>query len=448
MESIEKLEGLIGKHGGVYTDAKPLILAFALAIFAFLIIAPTQTWRNFQLTFFLAPLWMPVILYNYALKRFIQSRQAAFQARQKYILLELRLPRDTMKPLLAMETFFSNMNFGPGESNWYKRIWLGGLRPSWSFEIASLGGQVHFYIWTREAQRRGLEAYLYAQFPDMEIIEAEDYARLTDPSDGEHSMFGEEYVKKLPDPFPIKTYVAYGLDKTGNKPEEQVDPLTQLIEILGSVGPKEQFWVQLIVRQSKNEKYAHKPDWKDWKDHGKELIDKIRSETVKKMKYTDPTTGKVIETEGFPNPTKGQNETIAAIESNTNKAAFDVGIRVIYSATKDAYQGAMANFVIPLFKPFSHEAGNSIGILGRYSAGFQDYPWEDPHRLMHEWAEKRLLRFYRHRAYFADPYTGPYSIMSSEELATLYHIPSSTIATPTLPRIQSATTGAPPNLPI
>ena len=39
-------------------------------------------------------------------------------------------------------------------------------------------------------------------------------------------------------------------------------------------------------------------------------------------------------------------------------------------------------------------------------------------------------------------------VMSTEELATVYHIPSSGIETPGLARIQSATSEAPPNLPI
>jgi hypothetical protein len=38
-------------------------------------------------------------------------------------------------------------------------------------------------------------------------------------------------------------------------------------------------------------------------------------------------------------------------------------------------------------------------------------------------------------------------ILSTEELATLFHVPSAAIQTPTIPRIQSTTSGAPGNLP-
>jgi len=450
MKLVEMFLGKLSSNG-VYVDWKVLGYIFLFLNLGFLLIDPIQTLRNYEFLFFFAPLWLPMVLLSAYTARLLQVRRAEFLLKQEFTLLELRLPRDTKKTPLAMETFFSNMHFGPGESTPYK-VRQGAMRPWWSFEIVSLGGRVHFYLWTRKAQRRGIESYLYSQYPDMEIIEAEDYSRLFDPSDySKNSMFGEEFKKihankdAKADPYPIKTYVDYGLDKPGSKPEEQIDPLNQIIELFGSLGPKEQFWVQFIIRQSKKEKFA---DEKDWKKVGQEEIASIREATRQKGKYTDPATGKTVETDGFPNPTKGQLDAIAGIERNTNKAGFDVGIRMIYSAPKDAYQGGMIAFFMALFKPFTNENGAGFAPVAAYSAGFNDYPWEDPKGTAHRAVEKKVLKLYRQRAYFNQPYHGPWSIMSSEELATLYHIPSSTVATPGLPRIQSSTSGAPPNLPV
>ena len=82
-----------------------------------------------------------------------------------------------------------------------------------------------------------------------------------------------------------------------------------------------------------------------------------------------------------------------------------------------------------------------------FGARFNDYPWEDTtgHHKLHE--HDKLVNYYRRRAYFHDPYIGPWMVMSSEELATLFHVLSSTVETPTMPRIASATAGAPANLP-
>src|SRR5581483_9697784 len=149
---------------------------------------------------------------------------------------------------------------------------------------------------------------------------------------------------------PIKTYVDYGLDKPGAKPEEIVDPLTQVIELLGSLGPKEQFWIQFIIRQSKKETNVDKfGEEKDLKKVGQEEIAKIREATRQKGKYTDPISGKVIETDGFPNPTKGQLDAIAGIERNINKPGFDVGIRALYTAPEESYQGTMISYFLALW---------------------------------------------------------------------------------------------------
>lgn len=439
----EKLLKSSTDAGGINVTARPLLIVLGIFLFVFLIFFPGQTFQNLAFLLFSAPLWIPPILVYFAFQTFVESRQAEFIKNQEYVLLELRLPRETKKTPLAMETVLMNLQIGSGESNWYKKYWRGGVRPWWSFEIASLGGQVRFFVWTRASLRRGLESYFYAQYPGIEVIETEDYSRVYDPSASDNDMFGAEFTLVKPDPYPIKTYIEYGLEKPGTKPEEQIDPLAQMIELLGSIGPQEQLWFQIIFRQTKKEKYGNK----DWKDEARTEIEKIRKDTARKSKYFDPTTGKTVETEGFPNPTKGQSDTMNAIEKNIAKPGFDVGIRAIYTAPKGAYEGSMISYMLSMLGVFNNQAYNSFRPLSRFSAKFNDYPWEDRggHRKQHE--HGRIVNFYRRRAYFFDPYVGPWMILSTEELATIFHVPSSTVQTPSLPRIQSATSGAPANLP-
>ena len=47
-------------------------------------------------------------------------------------------------------------------------------------------------------------------------------------------MFACEYSFSKADPWPLKTYVDYNMEP-GNKPEESVDPIAQLVETLGSI---------------------------------------------------------------------------------------------------------------------------------------------------------------------------------------------------------------------
>ncbi|MEO6536260.1 MAG: hypothetical protein ABIT47_01075 [Candidatus Paceibacterota bacterium] len=437
--------------GGFHLKGRPLVIIFIVLNFLFLFFSPSQTLANWALVAFFSPLWVPYIVGYATYTRFLEFRRADFLSKQKYVLLELRMPRDSKKTPLAMETILAGMHIDSGESNKYKTHIQGNMRPTFSLELVSIGGRVHFYIWIREGFRRATEAFFYAQYPDMEIIEAEDYSRLVNPLDHAWSVFGDEYKHGKPDPYPIKTYVEYGLDKAGAKPEEITDPLAQMIEFLGSIGPKEQLWVQMIMRFSKSEKYGGKKnaDGKDytWRDEASDVINTIRESTTRKSSYKDSATGETREVEGFPNPSKGQSDTMAAIDRNVAKQAFDVGIRAIYTAPQEAFQGSMISFFLSMFKPFNNESYNVIKTAARFSASFNDYPWEDRGGHLKHHLQEQVVDYYRRRVYFQEPYIGDWMIMSTEEIATLFHVPGAHIESPSLTRIQSSTSGAPTNLP-
>ena len=324
------------------------------------------------------------------------------------------------------------------------------MRPWWSLEMASLEGQVHFFIWSRANFRRVIESQLYAQYPGIQITEAPDYTRFISGNHKEWSIWGCDFKKSKPDPLPIKTYVEYGLDKVQKEPE-QIDPLANIIEFMASVGKGEYLWLQFIFRVHKGEKHrklnaAGKPY--TWIDEGKDLIDKIREET--RDVYVDPATKE--KRPGFPNPTKGQIEKMAAIERGTSKLAFDVGGRCVYLAKPDKFNPIMVTHIISLFKPFNSEGWNDINSAA-WLKNFDDYPWEIGTDKVKDHFREKLVEAYRRRQFFFEPLTYGISpdevmVMSTEELATVYHIPSAGIETPSLGRISSATGEAPANLPI
>lgn len=433
------------ENGGTSIEFKTLVYLALAEVIAFFFIAPWQSLTNFQFLLFIAPLWVPIILYHFGKMRFIDANKVAWINTQNHILLEIRLPRDTRRTPLAMETVFSSMHIGGGENTWYKRIILGRARPWYSYEIVSLGGQVHLYAWMREGWRRPFESYIYAQYPGVEVIEAMDYSRLTDPSHHPYTMTAFEFTKTKPQPYPIQTYPEYGLDKV-QKPEETVDPLAQLLEIMGSLGPKEQLWLQFVVRIHRGERYGFNSG-KTWKDEAKEVIKALREEDAEVNEYIDAD-GKKRTSTTYPNPTRAKTASIEAIERNTGKQAYDVGIRGIYMAPEDAAVSTMGGTLVNIFKPFNSEKHNSLMPAdGRWSNHFNDYPWEDRHGHHTAHANHAVLEFYRRRAFFHPPYVGADNVMSTEELATLFHIPSSSVTTPSLPRIQSTTSEAPGNLP-
>lgn len=442
----EALESSNGT-GGFIVPGWLMLVIYAIAAAFFAATAPLQSALNWNLLLVLGPLWLPIVIGRFAMWRFITMRQMNYNARNPLILLEIRIPRDTRKTPQAMETFFSHIHINPGEGTWLKKWWWGRTRPWWSFEIASFGGEIHFFIATRKDFRRLIESAMYAQYPEVEIIEAKDYSRLRDPSHDPYQMFACEYqhTKGKPDAYPIRTYVEHGSDKPGTKPEEQVDQFSQVLELFGSLGPGEELWTQIVIRVTKGEKWRGKKGASgkayNWKDAASAEVKKLREDAI--FKTSVPTREEGV-TQILESPTDVTRDLIKAIERNAAKQAFDVGMRSIYSAPRDKYR-TMNPFVANVFKPYT--GPNAIEPAPFWSEKFNDYPWEDVggHRQRHEMHE--VTEAFRARSFYYPPYRGPWMIMSVEELASIYHIPSATTKTPGLPRIGSTTSSAPSNLP-
>ncbi len=449
MKAVEALRKSFTGKTGVRLEPWPLFVFGLVILFMAYIFMPKIVSLAFSISLFLAPLWLPFLLVGGAKALWLTLKRSEFIASRNNVLLEIKPPRNLVKTPLAMEAFISSIHLSPLESNWYA-VWIkGGVRPWWSLEIASFEGRVHFFIWTQANYRRIVESQMYAQYPGVQIVEAPDYTKLISADPEEWSVWGTDFKQSNEDPLPIKTYIEYGMDKVQKEPE-QVDPLANLIEFMGSIGKGEYLWLQYVIRVHKGEKY-HKTNKKGkaytWKDQAEELVDEIRKKT--RDSYIDPISGE--ERPGFPNPTKGQSEKIAAIERNVSKLAFDVGARSIYIAKPDKFNPVMITHMISLFKPFNTVGWNDIN-SSDWLKRFDDYPWEVGAAKMKKHYSRKLVEAFRRRQFFHDPFYYGVSkdeimVMSTEEIATIFHIPSSSVGTPGLERIQSATGEAPSNLP-
>src|SRR5262249_55665803 len=138
--------------------------------------------------------------------------------------LEVRIPREITKSPRAMELVFGNLWASSGEVTFINRAYQGGTRPWFSFEIASFGGEIHFYVWCWANYRRLIESSIYAQYPEVEIVEVEDYMAKFQYDPKKHIARVGDYVLKEPDEYPLKSYIDFELDKDP-KEEHLIDPL-------------------------------------------------------------------------------------------------------------------------------------------------------------------------------------------------------------------------------
>lgn len=381
------------------------------------------------------PLWV-----NYVRSDFIYQ--------QKTTLLEIKLPKETIKSPHAMELFLSALHQTAGEGTWYDRFWLGKTRHWFSLEMTSIEGQVHFYIWTRTAQKSFTQSSLYAQFPGIEVYEVDDYAKSIHFDPKGLKIWTAVFELTKPDPYPIKTYVDYGLDKDP-KEEYKVDPMAPLIEYLGSVGYNQQTWIQIIIRAHKKE--ARKPGafWKAY-DPLAEDAKKIVNEILMR----DPKTkvaGMKDEKTGFtklPTISEGEQEIVKAIERAMTKYQFDVGIRALYIAKKEFFDPTNIGGICGSFKQFGSENLNGIKPNTKKHSFKFSYPWQDYKDMRHNKVRKLALEAYKRRQFFYEPYVEKPFILNTEELATIFHFPGQVAAAPTLYRVPSKKGQAPANLPI
>ncbi|PJB82055.1 MAG: hypothetical protein CO088_04045 [Candidatus Yonathbacteria bacterium CG_4_9_14_0_8_um_filter_46_47] len=393
-----------------------------------------------SLLFSMAEYWLPVaagLLFWSMWMRYIQLR---YITAIKWVILEVKLPRQIDKTPLAMEVVL-NALYQTSEGKWHEKYLVGRLKSWFSLEMVSLEGSIHFFIRTPAQFKNVIEAQIYAQYTSAEIHEVPDYARYVNytKEGGEWSLWGTEYVLTKEDAYPIKTYVDYGLDKLGIKEEYKTDPLTSTLEFLGSIGKNEQVWIQIFVQPSGKRK--KKPGtWfgkRDWIDEGKELIEKI-------IKNAKKRSGNAT-TSNFVTLTKVEEKEIEAIQHSIGKLGFDCGIRAIYWAKDGTFNPSNIPALAGTFRQYTSNDLN--GFKPKNTTSF-DYPWQDYGNIRLSGLKSSLFNAYKQRSYFYAPFKKKPFVLNSEELATIYHFPGGVAETPTFGRIDSRKAGPPPNLPI
>lgn len=389
--------------------------------------------------------------------------QTVFLKSLKWKLLEIKPPKDIFKSPAAMELVLNSLYQTGGTGNWFDKHWKGNLRNYFSLEIVSEEGSIHFYIRTIEKFRKIIESQVYAQYPQAEVLEVEDYVNnLPDFSrDAPISLWGCDFILTKDDPYPIKTYVDYGLDKAvGSLEEEQrVDPITPMLEFIGSIGIGEHIWFQINVRAD-TARFTIKKDGKEeggkkWTDKAKEVIKELNDKLKEKEKDAE---GKTTTT--TRRATKGELNVIEAIERNANKFGFDTGIRAIYVTKNENFDANRIGGVTGMVRQYNTNDFNSFKPSGTTSF---DFPWQDLFGNKIIKKKKYILSDYKNRDFFYGSFNfkkikkyfthpnksgnNPF-ILSTEELATIFHLPGRVSETPTFTRIEAKKGEPPVNLPI
>ncbi len=444
-----KTSGWLGGWG-----LEPIVISSAyLALLAvFVGFYDPSAMYNFLFTIVVtSPFWLPFFMLTIFWVGWMHYVRFMFYFSYKNVLLEVQLPPEVEKSPLAMELFLTMFSNNGGETTVFNRVWEGKYRAIWSLEIASNEGRIGFYIRTRDAFRNLIEARLYGQFPEAKIFEVDDYVNKVPLDLKGYALWGNEYAKGKPQALPIRTYVDFGMDKDP-KEEYKTDPLAHILELIGQIGKDEYFWIQIIFKARKYDEwyglYQHHTDATKKNDSyagkAKEEIKKIMAGAAARAKEVitenDITEGKTSLL------TDGEKRRIDAIERAMSKPLFECGIRTLYIAKEEKFSGINIGQAINLFAPYKGSNDyNSISVAR--GMAFFDYAWQDFKNFRRNKIIKQLFFNYRHRAYFYVPYDQVPVFLNTEELASLWHFPGSSIKTPGLSRVPSRRAEAPVNLP-
>lgn len=401
-----------------------------------------------------------------------------------FCLLEIVPPREVERSPMAMELFITNALYHWSMKGGREEFWQGAVWFWFSLEIVSLEGQVHFYIRTPTRIRSLIETQMYAQYPQAQVKEVEDYTLAVDEitPTSKWNAWGCEFKLLKPEAFPIKTYVDYGLDEDPDE-ELKVDPISPVIEFFGSLQKGEQAWFQLVVTPSKK-MWRTKGTWfgkHDWAQESKNQIMNLLEPYARQNPRRDKlgvATGAFTKEYRTPDFLKNA---VTGMAAKTSKLGFESGVRIMYVAPKESFNMSNRRNIRLIFRQYQKPDSNEFWRINSaqgdaFNSGYFPLSKEQvmvlADRMLHEYRERAFFHLpLRHHlfafgtplfneAWFWKPvlfvvkmFFLPYFhhktyVLNTEEIATLWHFPGQILKVPTLERIESKEASPPPNLPL
>ncbi|TXH08271.1 MAG: hypothetical protein E6Q06_00295 [Candidatus Moraniibacteriota bacterium] len=402
---------------------------------------------------------IPFVFYPIFMLLWLDSRNEKFGSKIEWVLLEIIPPKELEKSPHPMELIYSGFAGVIKTSSTFEEYVLGEYPAKFCLELVSTEGKVHMYIRTQKQFRNLVEAHFYAQYPNVELIEAEDYTSgvpRTLPN-RDWDLWGTEFKLFKPDLYPIRTYKFFEESVTG----KMLDPLAGLIETMGKLGPGQHLWLQFLATpikedwgaksgQSTIEEFlgheeVERPGmlarlWHDLADVFRNLFTGLLG---KELEWTSLAEAAKAEEQPVEfRLTPGQKDILKALESNIGKPMFRIKMRHLYIGKKEHFSKAVGvSAFIGGIKQFNDLSMNSM-VPDDFSKTYASYIFVEP-RLRYR--QRRIFRRYITRD--SEPGENCF-LLSSEELATIFHLPDMQVLAPSLSRVATKRGGAPGNLPV
>lgn len=360
--------------------------------------------------------WIPVV----AILAFLTYRNYKKLNRLKVlnvdsVLLMLEIPRTNDKKELAAEQLFASLHGILRDKKELKNS--GGVQEHLSFEIVSTAGQIRFYVWVPKVLQNFVEGQIYSQYPTVQIYKMnEDYV-------DKRSQYPVAYSAELGlidnDALPIKTFDNF-----------EVDPLAGITGTLAKLSTdySEEMWVQILARPIPDD--WHKSTTDKW-------VRRVRSggrltlgtgidwtwliEAIGAL-FRPPAGGTTSETK--IELSERDKTRISKAEEKATKLGYEVKIRLAYLGQNQTDAKLNMQALVGTFKQY-----NSTNLNGFRQLGGSFNPAD--------------LEAYKMRQF-----SGHGFILNISELASVYHLPHTSVETPNIVWASSKTAEPPAKLPM
>ncbi len=291
------------------------------------------------------------------------------EASLKMVCLSVAVPRDNEIKIDAMDQIFSSIySIKKGSRGWFGMLNFLQVQPHISFEIVARKEDIRFYIVVPEKLRDLVEKAVNGGYPGAEIT-------VTD----EPTIFSE--TGKVQFAWLVLRNAAYNPVQTYKN--LATDPMSGLTSALAKMGDDEGAHIQILVT----------PADAKWKSKGRAWIGKTKRNEANPEKASYKVDPKVME----------------SVESKVSKSGYWTTIRVVVSAAdKDVAKMHIDN-IKASFEQYNGDLNGFKGKKVRLKGLFmQDFIYR----------YQPVIRW------------GDWTVLNTEELATIYHFPNKTVETP------------------
>lgn len=367
---------------------------------------------NFLLQWYV---WLPIVLIL-AYLTWRNYRRIEIVRDIESVLLILEIPKANEKSELAAEQLFASLHGILRDSDELRQTH--GIQEHLSFEIASVNGQIRFYVWVPRTLQSFVEGQIYSQYPTVQIHEAdEDYVT----HERQHSVVHTAEVVLSDSEFlPIKTFQSF-----------EVDPLAGITGTLAKMeSTGEELWIQVVARPVHDNWHKASDSWVKTVKNGKSF-NLMTGEGFSfkwvaglfKALWEPPEQGPggapVVKELSERNKTR-----IAEAEKKATKLGYQVKIRLVYLGDSSTNARLRMQAIVGTFKQF-----NSTNLNG-FKMANASFRQED-------------LEPYKARLFADNGF-----ILNIEELASVFHLPHTNVETPNIVWASNKTAEPPSKLPV